>query len=134
MNLAVFQDTARFLISLFLIFFPLQSFTESFVKFLQEESAPKPHMRLPIEEMSSNKSRSPAFNPFSAPIPNASPYIQSSPAAKGPGMPLHVPAAPTLTALPTPVRSATPVMEPGGSGPGRGSPAKSAAVLKDILQ
>ena len=153
------------------MFSPLQSFTESFVKFLEEESCPKPHMRLPIEEMTSNKPRNAtAFNPFSAPLPHNSPFMQTSPSTpRGPGVPLQV-ATPHRTGVPLPVRttpqgpvvplpvavtptlgivaptarSFTPVMDGGSgpgrgsparsSGPGRGSPARSAAVLKDILQ
>ena len=61
--------------------------------------------------------------------------MQTSPvASKGPGVPLPVPAAASLTTLPagTPVRASTPVLESARSG--QGSPARSAAVLKDILQ
>ncbi|XP_071500706.1 uncharacterized protein [Diadema antillarum] len=64
------------------------SFTRQFVEFLEIESTPKRSPRLPVDEMTQDRPRS-SYNPFSAPVPQQSPFIQpGTPGAansKGPG-------------------------------------------------
>nr|XP_054774598.1 thyroid receptor-interacting protein 11-like [Lytechinus pictus] len=63
------------------------SFTQQFVQFLESESTPKRSPRLPVDEMSQDRHHHPTYNPFSAPVPQQSPFIQpgSPGAVAGPG-------------------------------------------------
>ncbi|XP_072164593.1 uncharacterized protein [Diadema setosum] len=91
------------------------SFTRQFVEFLESESTPKRSPRLPVDEMSQDRPRS-SYNPFSAPVPHQSPFIQpGSPGAassKGPGA-----AHPFLKATgqpATPIGAVQPVIKAAG--------------------
>ncbi|XP_038074258.1 thyroid receptor-interacting protein 11-like isoform X2 [Patiria miniata] len=115
------------------------SFSEQFVKFLEHESTPTPKVRLPLEEMTQEKPHSPrgqAFNPFSAPVPQFSPFIQQHPESpRGSGKPPKL-AGPMLapkSVIPAVPRIA-PVVLPDVSG--RSSPGSkgASAGLIDILQ
>lgn len=115
-----------------------KSFTQQFVRFLEEESTPVVKVRLPVEEMTKDRPKPPAFNPFSAPVPSQSPFIPSSPPAK---KSLGTVGSSQLMINPTPVTPSVPQsvqMKPvpptaneGGSG--RNSPAAKGS-LRDILQ
>lgn len=117
--------------------FILQSFTQQFVKFLEEESTPAIKVRLPVEEMTKDRPKPPAFNPFSAPVPSQSPFIPSSPPAKkslGTVGSSQLMVNPVSVAPPSVPQSTmiTPV-PPSGGGSGRNSPAAKGS-LRDILQ
>ena len=116
-----------------------QSFTEQFVKFLEHESSPTPKMRLPLEEMTSEKPRSPrgqlAFNPFSAPVPQYSPFMHHPEPRSGSGEPHHQLMKPMLA--PKSVLPAVPTIAPiviGEAASGRSSPGSRSSGLSDILQ
>lgn len=115
----------------------LQSFTQQFVRFLEEESTPAINVaRLPVEEMTKERQKPPAFNPFSAPVPSQSPFIPSSPPAKkslgnvGTSH-LMVNPVPVGPSVPQPAMMTPVSLAEGGSG--RNSPAAKAS-LRDILQ
>lgn len=115
-----------------------KSFSELFVKFLENESTlPPPAVRLPAEEMARDVQRQretnkPAYNPFTAPRHVAmplkigeqetshSPHILMSTAPLSPTLPLFAP---------TPVSAAD--SSPASSG--RSTPNTSSAILKDVL-
>ncbi|XP_041453296.1 thyroid receptor-interacting protein 11-like isoform X1 [Lytechinus variegatus] len=61
------------------------SFTQQFVQFLESESTPKRSPRLPVDEMSQDRHHHPTYNPFSAPVPQQSPFIQPGAPAVGAG-------------------------------------------------
>ncbi|XP_071795672.1 uncharacterized protein [Asterias amurensis] len=114
------------------------SFTEQFVKFLEHESTPTPKVRLPLEEMTSEKPRSPrgqlAFNPFSAPVPQYSPFMHHPEPRSGSGEP-HQLMKPMLA--PKSVLPAVPTIAPiviGEAASGRSSPGSRSSGLSDILQ
>ncbi|XP_022088979.1 thyroid receptor-interacting protein 11-like isoform X2 [Acanthaster planci] len=115
------------------------SFTEQFVKFLEHESTPTPKARLPLEEMTQEKPRSPrgpAFNPFSAPVPQFSPFIQQHPETPRPQGEPHQFTKPVLapkSVLPA-VPTIAPVVIPDASGRSSPSSKGTPAGLKDILQ
>ncbi|PIK36153.1 putative thyroid receptor-interacting protein 11 [Apostichopus japonicus] len=113
-----------------------KSFTQQFVRFLEEESTPAINVRMPVEEMTKERQKPPAFNPFSAPVPSHSPFIPSSPPAKkslgnvGTSH-LMVNPVPVGPSVPQPAMMTPVSLAEGGSG--RNSPAAKAS-LRDILQ
>ncbi|XP_030843782.1 thyroid receptor-interacting protein 11-like isoform X2 [Strongylocentrotus purpuratus] len=106
------------------------SFSQQFVQFLESESTPKRSPRLPVDEMSQDRHHHPAFNPFSAPVPQQSPFIQpGSPVGSGVGTPKGPGAAhPFLKATgqpATPIGALQPVIA--SAGVSAGNPLGAAA-------
>nr|XP_006817036.1 PREDICTED: thyroid receptor-interacting protein 11-like [Saccoglossus kowalevskii] len=99
-----------------------ESFTKSFVSFLQFESTPTAQVKLPLKEMMQERSSRPAFNPFTVP-----PLSPSSPKPKGDMS--HILMKPVTASLPafTPM----PIMEKDTE---QSAATSSGNALKEILQ
>ncbi|XP_070577125.1 thyroid receptor-interacting protein 11-like isoform X2 [Ptychodera flava] len=115
-----------------------ESFTKSFVSFLQHESTPNALVKMPVDQimMETPKSTRPSFNPFTAPpISPASPMLDHR--SGGDTVP-HILMKPVQATLPT--FTPMPVVEGGRSGSGSiassraSTPVSSGNALKEILQ
>ena len=123
----------------------LQSFSELFVKFLEQESTPTIAMRLPADQMiqaqqMKQQQKHQPFNPF-APIPASGVPAIPTPTSGGlvslAGEQQHLLMAPLTPSLPTfnpIIPSVTPSSGRGSAASsGRSTPASS-AILRDVLQ
>ncbi|XP_033104008.1 thyroid receptor-interacting protein 11-like isoform X2 [Anneissia japonica] len=106
-----------------------KSFMEQFVTFLETESTPVKKPRLPVEDMIRDEPRTPAFNPFSAPIPKESPFIKYTPPKSSGDKP---PGFLQPTIAPVPMFSAIAVT-PKSSLEKRSAPPQKGNILKEVL-
>ncbi|XP_071963776.1 uncharacterized protein [Antedon mediterranea] len=106
------------------------SFMEQFVSFLETESTPMKKLRLPVEDMIKDEPRTPAFNPFSAPIPKESPFIRNTaPKSSGDRPPGFL--QPTIA--PVPMFSAVPVTPKTTLDTRSATPPQKGNILKEVL-